>query len=108
MGAFEIFVDQFEIVHDDVTTRLFSKYLFIDVAVWFMSLRVDSIGSWIKLSNAFLKHWGENKSFDQYLADFYTLRRGEGEVFSIFNRRFYYVYHSMPIEIQPTEVVSMV
>jgi hypothetical protein len=77
LEAFENFVDQFEIVHDDVTMRLFSKYLFRDVAVWFKSLRDDSIASWIEFSNAFLKHWGENKSFDQYLADFYAFRRGE-------------------------------
>jgi hypothetical protein len=81
LEAFENFVDQFEIVHDDVTMRLFSKYLFGDVVVWFKGLGVDSIGSWIELSNAFLKYWGENKSLDQYLADFYALRRGEEEAF---------------------------
>ena len=64
LGAFENFVDQFEIVHDDVTTRLFSKSLFRNVAVGFKSLRSDSIGSWIELSNTFLKHCGENKSLD--------------------------------------------
>jgi hypothetical protein len=86
-GSFENFVDQFEIIHDDVIMRLFSKNLFRDVAVWFKSLRVDSIGSWIELSNAFSKHWGENKSFDLYLADFYALRREEEEALSIFNKK---------------------
>jgi hypothetical protein len=71
-------------------------------------LRVDSIGSWIELSNAFSKHWGENKSLDLYLADFYALRRGEEEVLSVFNRRFYNIYHDMPLEIRPTETVAMV
>jgi hypothetical protein len=60
-GAFENIVDQFNIIHDDVIMRLFSKYLFRDVAEWFKNLRDDSIGSWIELSNTFSKYWGENK-----------------------------------------------
>jgi hypothetical protein len=99
LGAFENFVDQFEIVHEDVTMRLFSKSLFGDVALWFKGLGVDSIGSWIELCNAFLKYWGENKSFDQYLVDFNVLRRGEEEALVVFNMRFYNFYHSMPLEI---------
>jgi hypothetical protein len=67
LEAFENFVDQFEIVHDDVTMRLFSQSLFGDVVVWFKCLGAGSIGSWIELCNAFLKCWGENKSLDQYL-----------------------------------------
>jgi hypothetical protein len=108
LEAFENFVDQFEIVHDDVTMRLFSKYLFGDVVVWFKGLGVDSIGSWIELCNAFLKCWGENKSLDQYLVDFNALRRGEEEALVVFNMRFYSVYHSMPVEIRPSETVAMV
>jgi hypothetical protein len=49
LEAFEKFVDDFEIVHDDVTMRLFSKYLFGDATVWFKGLEADSIGSWIEL-----------------------------------------------------------
>jgi hypothetical protein len=79
--------------------RLFSKSLFKDVVVWFKGLEVDSIGSWIELRNAFPKCWGENKSLDQYLADFYSLRRGEEEALVVFNMIFYSVYHSMPVEI---------
>jgi hypothetical protein len=108
LEAFENFVDQFEIVHDDVIMRLFSKYLFRDVVVWFKGLRADSIGSWIELCNAFLKCWGENKSLDQYLDDFNALRRGEEEALVVFNMRFYSVYHNMPVEIRPSETAAMV
>jgi hypothetical protein len=62
--AFENFVGQFEIAHDDVAMRFFSNSLFGDVAVWFKCLGADSISSWIELCNAFLKWWGENKSLD--------------------------------------------
>jgi hypothetical protein len=97
LGAFENFVDNFEIVHEDVTMRLFSKSLFGDVALWFKGLRVDSIGSWIELYDAFSKYWGENKSFDQYLADFHALRRKEDESLAIFNMRFYsfFIIHAI-------------
>ena len=74
LGAFENFIDQSEIVHDDVIMRIFSKTLFRDAVAWFKSLRSDSISSWIKLSNAFSKHWVENKYFDLYLTDFYALK----------------------------------
>jgi hypothetical protein len=36
------------------------------------------------------------------------LRRGEEEALDVFNRRFYSVYHSMPMEIRPTGTATMV
>jgi hypothetical protein len=108
MEDFEKFIDQFEIVHEDVTTRLFSKSLLGDVVVWFKGLGADSISSWIELCNTFLKGWGENKSFDQYLHVFITLRRGKKEVLSAFNRRFHILYCSLPLKIKPFETAAMV
>jgi hypothetical protein len=102
LGAFENFVDQFEIVHDYVIMRLFSQSLSRDVVVWFRCLEADSIGSWTELCHAFLKYWGENKSLDQHWFEFNALRRGEDEALVVFNMRFYSVYHSMPMEIRPT------
>jgi len=66
LGAFENFIDHFEIVHDDVTMRLFSHSLSGDVVVWFRCMEFSSIGSWTELCHGFLKWWGENKSLDQY------------------------------------------
>jgi hypothetical protein len=99
LGSFENFVDNFEIVHEDVTMRLFSKSLVRDVALWFKGLEVDSFSSLVELYDAFSKYWGENKSFDQYLADFHALRRGEEEALATFNKRFYSIYYNMPLEI---------
>jgi hypothetical protein len=76
--------------------------------VWFKCLGVNSIGSWIELCHAFLKCWGENKSLDQYWFEFNALMRGEEEALVVFNKRFYNVYHSMPVDIRPTEIVAMV
>jgi hypothetical protein len=36
------------------------------------------------------------------------LRRWEEEALVVFNRRFYSVYHSIPMEIRPIETVAMV
>jgi hypothetical protein len=108
LGAFENFVDQFEIVHEDVTMRLLSHSLSRDVVVWFRCLEAGSIGSWTELCHAFLKCWGENKSMDQYWFEFNALRRVEEEDLVFFNRRFYNVYHSMPVEIRPIETAAMV
>ena len=95
-------------VHEDVVLRLFSKYLVGDAALWFRNLEAGSIGSWDELYNTFSRCWGENRSFDQYLTNFCTLKRGEEEPLVVFNRRFYSVYHSMPLEIRPTEITAMV
>jgi len=71
-------------------------------------LEVDSISSWTELSYDFLNYWGENKSLDQYWDEFIVLKRGDEEALTIFNRRFYSVYHNMPLEIQPSETAAMV
>jgi hypothetical protein len=36
------------------------------------------------------------------------LKRGEEEALVVFNMRFYSVYHSMPMEIRPTDIAAMV
>ena len=77
------------------TRMLFSKYLVGDAASLFRNLEAGSIGSWDELCNTFSRCWGENMSFDKYLIDFHTLRRGEEEALVVFNRRFYSVYYSL-------------
>ena len=86
----------------------FSKSLIRDAVIWFNNLRSDSIDSWIEFTDAFLKHWGENKSLDLYLADFYALKREEDETLPIFNRRFYNTYHAMPLDIWPIETIAII
>jgi hypothetical protein len=108
MEAFETLIDQFEIIHKDVVMRMFSRSLFGDAAVSFRCLETGSIGSWTELYHDFLKGWGENKSLDQYWSKFNALRRGEDEALIIFNRRFFSAYHSLPVEIKPTETAAMV
>jgi hypothetical protein len=106
--SFLDFVDRFQLAHEDVIMRFFSKSLIKDVAVWFKSLRADSIGSWTKFSNVFLKYWGKYKSLDSYLADFYALKREQDEALPVFNRRFYRAYRDMPLEVRPTETTAMI
>ena len=85
LEAFKVFIDRFQIVHEDVIMIFFSKSLVRDDAIWFRSLRAGSISSWIEFNDAFLKDWVENKSLDLYLADFYDLKREEDETLPIFN-----------------------
>jgi hypothetical protein len=86
--------------------KLFAKSLVGDVALWFKNLEVGSIGSWDELFGAFSRHWGENKSLDQYFVEFYDLKRGEDEALVIFNMIFYSFYCRMPLDIRPPEVVA--
>ena len=69
LESFEDFIDRFQIVHEDVIMRFFSKSLIRDAAIWFKNLKAYSIGSWTEFTDAFLKHWGEIKSLDLYLVD---------------------------------------
>jgi hypothetical protein len=64
LTTFENFVDNFEIIHEDVVMRIFCKSLFGDVALWFRNMEVFSIGSWDDFHCTFLRYWGGNKSFD--------------------------------------------
>ena len=62
MEAFENFIDDFEIIHEDVVMRLFCKYLVRDTAFWFKNLEPNSIGSWDDFCLLFMRYWGKNKS----------------------------------------------
>jgi hypothetical protein len=108
LEAFENFIDNLEIFHEDIVMRLFSKSLTTKAALWFILLEPGSIGSWTDFYYVFSKHWGENKCLDQYLDDFCTLKREKEESLTIFNKRFYRTYYDIPLEIWPTEIAAMV
>ena len=108
MGYFQNIIDNFEIVHDDVFMRPFAKYLVGNVALWFRNMESCSICSWIGFHGVFLRYWSENKSYDQFISKFYSLIREKDEVVVMFNKRFYNLYLNMPMEIQPSKIVSMV
>ena len=65
---FRNFIDNFEIVHEDIVMRIFSKSLAGDAGFWFRNLKANSIGSSIDLHNVFFKYWGKNKFYDQFLS----------------------------------------
>jgi len=45
LTSFEKFIDNFEIIHGDVVMRIFFKYFFRDVALWFRNMEACSICS---------------------------------------------------------------
>jgi hypothetical protein len=92
LEAFEIFIDNFQIMHEDVVTRIFCKSLFGDASFWFINLEACSIGSWTFFHVVFLKYWGERKYFDQYLIELNALKRKEDIVLITFKRRFHSFY----------------
>ena len=56
LESFHNFLDNFEIMHEDVVMRLFSKSFVGDAMFWFQNLKDDSIGSCEELHNVFLKY----------------------------------------------------
>jgi hypothetical protein len=104
---FEHFIDLFEIEHDDVSMRSFSQSLQGDAKAWFIHLQPQWISSWDELKESFRRFWGEKKSWDLLLSEFYSMRRMKDETISNFSRRFSSLYYKLPKEIQPPEVASM-
>jgi hypothetical protein len=104
---FEHFIDLFEVEHDDVCMKTFYQYLQGDAKEWFRHFHPESISSWEELKDAFLKFWGERKSWNQYISEFHAMERHKDETISMFNRRFSSLYYKMPKEVQPPEVASM-
>ena len=72
-------------MHEDVVMRLFLKSFAGDAGFWFRNLKDDSIGSWEELHDVFLKYWGKNKSYDQFLSEFYSLKRENDKKINKFN-----------------------
>jgi hypothetical protein len=105
--VFEHFIELFEIEHDDVSMRAFSQSLQGYAKAWFRRLQPQSIISWDELREAFNRFWGERKSRDILLSEFYSMRRMKDETISSFSRRFASLYYKFPKEVQPPEVVSM-
>ena len=54
----------------------------------------------------FLGFWGERRSLDQIISEFYSMKKHEDETMSSFNRSLARFYYSMPKEIQPLEGVA--
>ena len=70
-------------------------------------MKADSIGSWEELHDVSLKYWGKNKSYDQFLSKFYSLKRENDEPITKFNWRSQSFYISMPMEIKLSEKLAM-
>jgi hypothetical protein len=108
MEDFEDFVDNFEIMHEDVILRLFSKSLVGDVSLWFRNLKACYVCLWIDFHHVLLRYWGENKSIDQYLIELNNMRIGKEKAIATFNMRFHNLYYSMPFDIQPYKTIVVV
>jgi hypothetical protein len=108
METFEHFTDCLDIQHEDVFMRMFTHSLVGEVKIWFRDLPVESITSWTDFHDVFLYKWAERKSHHQYLSEFYATRRRNDEIVMKFNKRFENLYHNIPVEICPSEVVAKV
>jgi hypothetical protein len=57
MEAFEDFIDNFKIMHEDVILRLFSKSLVGDASLWFRILKACSICRFVYLFSFIITMW---------------------------------------------------
>jgi hypothetical protein len=88
--------------------KTFSQSLRGDTKNWFKHLHPETISSWEELKDVFLKFWGNKKSLDLQLADFYALERHSNENIYVFSRRFSSIYYNLSQEIQLSEVAAMI
>jgi hypothetical protein len=87
--------------------RAFSQSLQGDAKAWFRHLQPQSISSWDELREAFRRFWGEKKSWDLLLSEFYAMRRMKDETISNFSRRFHSHHISINIMQKLKSIYSM-
>ena len=76
--------------------RYFSQYLQGCVKKWFRHLQPESVNTWEEFSHVFLDFWGEKRSLDRVLSEFYSMRKHEGEPMPSYNKRFASLYYGIP------------
>jgi len=100
--SFYSYADNLDISEADVRMRVFVQSLDGEARKWFRELTPRSIADIEALDDAFLKHWGDKKDLLYYHAEFWNLKRENGEFLSDFNKRFNYIYNKIPAEVKPT------
>jgi len=103
---FKHFTDLFEVEHDNFYMTTFYQSLKGDTKEWFRNLHLESISSWNKMRDVFMKFWGERKHHNQYLSDLYSMKKQKDDTVSMFNRRYFNFYHNIPRDIQPSEATT--
>ena len=108
MAAFYSYVDNQNIEHEDVWTRLFVQSLDGEAHKWFRSLSTRSTTGIEALDEIFLKQWGDRIDYLYYITKFWALKRKKGESLADFTKRFNKVYHKIPLEVKPLETTTMI
>ena len=108
LASFYSYVDNQNIEHEDVWTRLFVQSLDGEARKWFRSLPVGSIIGIDALDEIFIKQWGDRKDYMYYIAKFGALKRKNGETLADFTKRFNKVYQKIPLEVKPPETTTMI
>lgn len=106
--AFYSYVDNQNIEHEDVWTRLFVQSMDGEARKWFRDLPPSSIAGIEALDEAFLKQWGDRKDYLYYITKFCSLKRKEGESLVDFTKRFNKVYQKILVEVKPPETIAMI
>jgi hypothetical protein len=96
LATFYSYVDNLNIENEDVWLRVFIQSLDGEVGKWLRGLPLGSIFGIEALDYTFLRHLGDKKYFFDYIIEFGSLKRKEGESVSYFSKRFNKMYNKIP------------
>ena len=108
LATFYSYVDNQNIEHEDVWTRLFVQSMDGESRKWFSDLPIGSIAGIEALDEAFLKQWGDQRDYLYYITEFGSLKTKEGESLINFTKRFNKVFQKIPIKVKPPETTTMI
>ena len=103
LDAFQNYMDDLNIQHEDVYMRLFVQSLEGEPRKSFRSLVVGSITSWEMLENWFHRAWGEKKDYQYYLFEFSSLKKVDTENVENLSKCFNKLYNILLLNIKPLE-----
>ena len=88
LSSFYSYVDNQNIEHNDVWTKLFVQNLDGESRKCFRELPIGSIIEIDALDAAFFRHLGDRRDYLYYITEFGALKRMNGESLSNFTKRF--------------------
>jgi hypothetical protein len=98
--AFYAYVENINILEEDVWTIIFVRILDGQAKKWFKELPTNLVVGIEQLDEVFLKHWGERRDLLYYISEFRNVRRENGESVSDFTKRFNNMFGKIPAEIK--------
>jgi len=94
-----------EVEHEDVATRLLASSLTKDAQIWFKGLHDNHVASYKDSAKLFKKKWTTKKDNKMIVVQFNQIKKKENETVSEFDNKFDRLYSQIPMDLRPPDTV---